>query len=269
MAGHVLRQQLAGGAVALIALTTTMIAAPAYAAPIDSLLAPATSSAPVALMAYGADTAANAANAAASAATDAASSYSSFLSALPSLPPVIAGLNVPGVFDVFSNLTGFLPWDYSFGLTIGNAGGLGIEGWAPTNPLFDLVAESVGTTTGAWPGMASLIGIETLLGGFTNTESYANFFDPTATTCLICDTFSLLGPNNTDLFSWTTNIPIGGLPQFELSTPLGNLARPWETRSTTARSQTVSSATRRQCCRAWPARQRSWSTISPARSRRA
>lgn len=163
-------------------------------------------------------------NAAAVATSDAASSYSSLFSDLPSLPPLLVGLNIPGVFDVFENMTGVLPWDYAVGVTIGNAGGFGVEAWDPTNPLFSLVAESVGTTSGAWPGTASLMGVETVLGGFTNTESYANTFDPTGTTCLICDTFSLLGPDNTDLLTWTTDIPLsGGLPQFELSTPAFNL----------------------------------------------
>jgi hypothetical protein len=223
MSRRALSSQLAATAAAgLLALTTTMTAGPAYGAPVDSALAPATGSAPVALMAYGSDAAGNAAANAASDAAAAESSYSAFFSSLPSLPPLILGLNIPGVFDAFNNVTGFLPWDYGYGLTIGNAGGLGIEAWDPTNPMFSLVAESVGTTTGAWPGVASLVGVETLLGGFTNTESYANTFDPTGTTCLICDTFSLLGPGNTDLFSWTTDIPIGGLPQFELSTPLAS-----------------------------------------------
>lgn len=156
------------------------------------------------------------------AASDAAASYGSFWSDLPSLPPLILGLDNPGVSDVFENVTGVLPWDYAVGLTTGNSGGLGVQAWAPDNPLFSFVAESEGTTSGAWPGVASLVGIETPLGGFTNTESYANYFDPTGTTCIICDTFSLLGPGNTDVFSWTTDIPIGGSPQFELSTPLGN-----------------------------------------------
>ncbi len=157
--------------------------------------------------------------------SDAASdggSYGSFWSDLPSLPPLLVGLNDPGVYDVFENVTGVLPWDYAVGLTSGNAGDLGVQAWAPDNPVLSFVAESVGTTSGPWPGVASLMGFETALGGFTNTESYGNYFDPTGTTCLICDTFSLLGPGNTDLFSWTTDIPIDGSPQFELSTPLGN-----------------------------------------------
>jgi hypothetical protein len=66
------------------------------------------------------------------------------------------------------------------------------------------------------------MGIETLLGGFTNTETYANTFEPTDTTCLICDTFTLLGPQDTQLFSWTSDITLGGSPQFELTTPLGS-----------------------------------------------
>lgn len=156
------------------------------------------------------------------AASDAASSYSSFFSELPSLPPLIVGLDDPGVSDVFENVTGVLPWDYAVGLTTGNAGGLGVQAWAPDNPTFTFVAESEGTTSGAWPGVASLMGVETPLGGFTNTESYANTFDPTGTTCVICDTFTLLGANNTDLFSWTTDIPTSGSPEFELSTPLSS-----------------------------------------------
>ena len=172
-------------------------------------------------MAYGGDTAGNAvANAASDAAYTTATSYSPYFSDLPSLPPLILGPNIPGVFDAFDNVTGFLPWDYGFGLTIGNAGGLGIQAWTPDNPMFSLVAESVGTTTGAWPGVASLMGVETLLGGFTNSESYADTFDPTGTTCLICQTFTLLGPGNTDLFSVTADVPVSGPPQFELSTPL-------------------------------------------------
>jgi hypothetical protein len=158
----------------------------------------------------------------ASAASAAAPPYESLFASLPSLPPLFLGLNIPGVEDVFINITGVLPWDYAFGATLGNSGGLGIQAWDPSNPLFTFVAESVGTTGQPWPGVASLIGIETLLGGFTNTESYANTFDPTNTTCIICDTFTLLGPLNTPLFSWTSDIPLGGLPQFELTTPLAS-----------------------------------------------
>lgn len=204
---------VASAGAGLLTLTAMMNSAFAYGQ-IGDTASPA-AEIPVQLTAY-TDTISNAA-------ADAASSYSSFFSDLPSLPPLILGLNVPGVFDAFDNVTGVLPWDYAVGLTTGNAGGLGVEAWAPDNPLFSLVAESVGTTSGAWPGVASLVGVETFLGGFTNTESYANTFDPTGTTCLICDTFSLLAPGNTDLFSWTTDIPINGSPQFELSTPLFSL----------------------------------------------
>ncbi|MBV9321945.1 MAG: hypothetical protein JO106_18890 [Mycobacterium sp.] len=179
------------------------------------------SGAPVALMAYGTDTASTVANTAADAASS-GSAYDAIFSALPSLPPVIAGLNIPGVVDVWNNLTGFLPWDYSLGLTLGNAGGLGVEAWAPSNPIFDFVAESTGTTSGDWPGVASLVGVLTAMGGFTNTESYANFYDPTSSTCLICNTLTILGPGNTDLFRWTTEIPLGGLPQFELTAPFAS-----------------------------------------------
>lgn len=208
---------VASAGAGLLTLTAMMNSAFAYGQ-IGDTASPA-AEIPVQLTAY-TDTISNAA---ADAASDAASSYSSFFSDLPSLPPLILGLNVPGVLDAFDNVTGVLPWDYAVGLTTGNAGGLGVEAWAPDNPLFSLVAESVGTTSGAWPGVASLVGVETFLGGFTNTESYANTFDPTGTTCLICDTFSLLAPGNTDLFSWTTDIPINGSPQFELSTPLFSL----------------------------------------------
>ncbi len=207
---------IASAGVGLLTLTAMINSAFAYGQIGDT--ASPTEEIPVQLTAYN-DTISNAAS-------DVASSYSSFFSDLPSLPPVILGLNIPGGFDAFANTTGVLPWDYAFGLTTGNAGGLGVEAWAPDNPLFSFVAESVGTTSGAWPGAASLVGVETPLGGFTNTESYANTFDPTGTTCLICNTFSLLAPGNsgnTDLFSFTADIPIGGSPQFELSTPLFSL----------------------------------------------
>jgi hypothetical protein len=177
---------------------------------------------PVQLAAYGSDTATSAATDVTSAASAAAPPYETLFASLPSLPPLLLGLNIPGVEDVFINNTGVLPWDYGFGATLGNSGGLGIQAWDPSNPLFTFVAESFGTTGQPWPGVASLIGIETLLGGFTNTESYANTFDPTNTTCIICDTFTLLGPLNTPLFSWTSDIPLGGLPQFELTTPLAS-----------------------------------------------
>lgn len=152
----------------------------------------------------------------------AASAYSDFLAGLPSLPPLDLGINIPGVTEVFDNVTGVLPWDYGAGLTLGNSGGLGIQAWDPSSPLFTAVAESVGSNTAnpnLWGGAASLVGIETLLGGFTNTESYANLYDPLGSTCLICDTFQMLGPGNTDLFQWTTVLPIpfigGGSPEFE------------------------------------------------------
>jgi hypothetical protein len=166
---------------------------------------------PVALASYGVDTAATTAD------------YASWWDSLPSLPPLILGVNTSGVVDAFDNVTGFLPWDFAFGLTLGNTGNLGIQAWDPSNPMFDFVAESVGTTSGAWPGVASLVGVLTPLGGFTNTESYGNFYDPTGTTCLICDTFSLLGPDNNPLFTWTIDIPIGARWEFELVTPLFSL----------------------------------------------
>ena len=225
MSRRALSSQLAATAAAgLLALTTTTVAVPAYGAPIDSALAPATSNAPIALMAYGADTAANTANAGATAVADAAANtgYDAFWQALPTWPTLTVGLDIPGVFNGFDNLFGWTFWNYGLGFSIGNDGPLGIQEWAPSNPFFDVVAESMGTTQGEWPGVGSLVGLLTPMGGFTNIESYANWYDPTGTTCLICNTFTLLGPDNTDLFSWTTNIPIGGLPQFELTTPLAS-----------------------------------------------
>lgn len=220
MSTRTLRSQLTAivGA-GLLTATVTMYGS---FATIDRTTAPALTQVPVRLAAYGTD----AANAVANAASDSASTMSSYLSFfddLPSLPVLPVGLNIPGVFDGFDNMTGVLPWDYAFGLTLGNTGGFGVQAWDPSNPIFTLVAESLGTNYGQWPGVASLVGVETMLGGFTNTESYANFYDPTGTTCLICDTFTLLGPLNTDLFSWTTDIPIGGLPEFELTTALGSI----------------------------------------------
>jgi hypothetical protein len=149
--------------------------------------------------------------------------YESEFASLPSLPPLTLGLNDPGVADIFDNVTGVLPWDYAFGASLGNEGNLGIQAWDPSNPYFDVVAESVGTTSYPWPGVATLIGVETPLGGFTNTESYANTYDPTNTTCIICDTFTLLGPDNSNLFSFTTDIPIGATPEFEVTTPWGDI----------------------------------------------
>jgi hypothetical protein len=207
---------VASAGAGLLTLTAMMNSAFAYGQIGDT--ASSAAEIPVQLTAY-TDTISNAA---ADAASAAAPPYETLFASLPSLPPLPLGLNIPGVEDVFINITGVLPWDYAFGAALGNAGGLGIQAWDPSNPLFTFVAESVGTTGQPWPGVASLVGIETLLGGFTNTESYANTFDPTNTTCIICDTFTLLGPFNTPLFSWTSDIPLGGSPQFELTTPLAN-----------------------------------------------
>lgn len=207
----------------LLALTAVMIGGFGFGGSADRAAAMRTVHTPVQLAAYGSDTATSAATDVASAASAAAPPYESWFANLPSLPPLLLGFNTPGVEDVFLNsITGELPWDYAFGATLGNSGGFGFQAWDPSNPLFTFVAESVGTTGQPWPGIASLVGIETLFGGFTNTESYANTFDPTNTTCMICDTFTLLGPLNTQLFSWTSDIPLGGLPQFELTTPLGS-----------------------------------------------
>jgi hypothetical protein len=211
---------VASAGAGLLTLTAMMNSAFAYGQ-IGDTASPA-AEIPVQLTAHGSDTATSTATDVASAASAAAPPYETLFASLPSLPPLLLGLNIPGVEDVFINITGVLPWDYAFGATLGNSGGLGIQAWDPSNPLFTFVAESFGTTGQPWPGVASLIGIETLLGGFTNTESYANTFDPTNTTCIICDTFTLLGPLNTQLFSWTSDIPLGGLPQFELTTPLAN-----------------------------------------------
>ena len=218
MLRRALRCKLAAtAAAALLALATTTVAAPAYRAPIDAALAPAASSAPVALMAYGADTAANTASTAADAAAN--TGYDAFWQALPTWPTPTVGLDIPGVLNGFDNLFGWTFWNYGFGFSIGNDGPLGIQEWAPSNPFVDVVAESMGTTQGEWPGVGSLVGLLTPMGGFTNIESYANWYDPTGTTCLICDTFHLLGPLDTPLFSWTSDIPIPGqgLPEFGLS----------------------------------------------------
>jgi hypothetical protein len=216
------RKLLAGVSAGLLALTAVMIGGFGFGGSADPAAAIRTVHTPMQRAAYGSDTAASAATDVASAASAAAPPYESLFASLPSLPPLLLGLNIPGVEDVFINTTGVLPWDYAFGATLGNSGGLGIQAWDPSNPPFTFVAESLGTTGQPWPGVASLMGIETLLGGFTNTESYANTFDPTNTTCIICDTFTLLGPLNTQLFSWTSDIPLGGLPQFELTTPIAS-----------------------------------------------
>jgi hypothetical protein len=217
------RKLLAGVIGGLLTLTAAMTGEFSFGDSGGPVAATRSAGTPVQLAAYGSDAATSAATDVASGAVSAAAPpYESLFANLPSLPPLLLGLNIPGVEDVFDNVTGVLPWDYAVGGTLGNSGGLGIQAWDPSNPVFTFVAESIGTTGQPWPGVASLIGMETLLGGFTNTESYANTFDPTNTTCIICDTFTLLGPLDTQLFSWTSDIPLGGLPQLELTTPLGS-----------------------------------------------
>jgi hypothetical protein len=181
----------------------------------------AVSHASVTLAASATDTATTAVSAAADAVNTGA--YGQLFSILPTWPTPTVGLDIPGVFNGFDNLFGWVLWNYGLGFSIGNDGPLGIQEWAPSTPFFDVVAESMGTTQGEWPGVASLVGLLTPIGGFSNIESYANYYDPTNSTCLICDTFHLFGPADTNLFSWTTDFPIGQLPQFEMSilgTPL-------------------------------------------------
>ncbi|HZE16165.1 MAG TPA: hypothetical protein VE197_10895, partial [Mycobacterium sp.] len=120
-------------------------------------------------------------------------------------PPLGAfNFNIPGLIDLY-NTGAILPHDYGYGLTLGGG------------PLFSFVAESQGTSS----GIASDVGLQTLLGGFDNVESYANSF--AGTTCLICDQFSLVGPGGVDLITSKTDIPIGALPAFELTTPLASI----------------------------------------------
>jgi hypothetical protein len=216
------RKLLAGVIAGLLALTAAMTGEFSFGGSVGPVAATRSADTPVRLAAYGSDAASSAATDVASAMSAAAPPYESLFGSLPSLPPLLLGLNSPGVEDVFDNVTGVLPWDYAVGATLGNSGDLGIQAWDPSNPVFTFVAESIGTTGQPWPGVGSLIGIETLLGGFTNTETYANTFEPTDTPCIICDTFTLLGPQDTQLFSWTSDITLGGSPQFEVTTPLGS-----------------------------------------------
>jgi hypothetical protein len=227
MLSHQVRLRLAAlASTGVLSLATTTFVYGATGSVVAGTGADAVSHVPVALMSSVTDTATNAA-------VDAAvntGAYGALFSALPTWPTPTVGVDIPGVFSAWDNLFGWVLWNYGLGFSIGNDGPLGIQQWMPSNPFFDVVAESYGTTQGTWPGVASLVGLLTPLGGFTNTESYANFFDPTGTTCLICDTFNLLAPGGTSLFSWTSDIPLPtqGLPEFGLSilgTPIfgGNL----------------------------------------------
>ncbi len=191
----------------LAATATILILLITFGSPPVNNAAEATAQLPVELAAYGTDTAVDAAS----------GGYNAIFDLLPTWPTETVGLNIPGAVNVFDEVPGWLPWNYGLGFSIGNDGPLGIQEWAPSNPLFDVLAESMGTTQGEWPGVGSLLGLLTPVGGFTNIESYANWYDPTATNCLICDTFHLLGPGGNDLFRWTTDFPIGQLPQFGLS----------------------------------------------------
>ena len=191
----------------LLTLTAMMNAAFAYGAPIDGAVAPATTDVPVQLTSYADTLSSPAADvlSAADATYVASSGYTPPSSyGLPPLGPFNFGTTVPGLgtFDVY-NTGGILPYDYGVSLT--------------GDPAFSFVADSQGTSA----GLASNVGAQTLMGGFDNVESYANMFN--GTTCLICDQFSLLGPGGIDIFTSKTDIPIGALPQFELTTALGSI----------------------------------------------
>jgi hypothetical protein len=76
----------------------------------------------------------------------AAANYSDLLPTLPELDTI-------GLFPGWPT-----SWEYSDGVALGNLGALGPEAWAPANPLFDFVAETIGTTQGGWLDLASLLG---------------------------------------------------------------------------------------------------------------
>jgi hypothetical protein len=206
MSGRKLRRLgfglVASAGAGLLTLTAMMNAAFAYGAPIDGAVAPATTDVPVQLTSY-ADTLSNPVADLLSAADPTyVASWGYTPPSWYGSPPLGAfNFNIPGLIDLY-NTGAILPYDYGYGLTLGGG------------PLFSFVAESQGTNS----GIASDVGLQTLLGGF---ESYANSF--AGTTCLICDQFSLLGPGGVDLITSKTDIPIGALPAFELTTPLGSI----------------------------------------------
>ena len=108
------RKLLAGVSAGLLALTAVMIGGFGFGGSADPAAAMRTVlHTPVQFAAYGSDTATSAATDVASAASAAAPPYVSLFESLPSLPPLLLGLNIPGVEDVFINITVVLPWDYA------------------------------------------------------------------------------------------------------------------------------------------------------------
>jgi hypothetical protein len=85
--------------------------------------------------------------------------------------------------------------------------------------MVKLIAESEGNGY----GIASLVSAEfNALGysnvGFSNIQAYGNVLD--GKNCIICDQFTLYGPDWTNIFRFKTGLFTNALPTFELSTPL-------------------------------------------------
>jgi hypothetical protein len=111
-----------------------------------------------------------------------------------------------GTYDIWQT-GGILPTDYGFGLTFVGDG-------------VSFSAVSQGTSA----GLSSTVSLETAMGGFSNTESYATSYWGEA--CLICNTFEITDPSGTAVATAETDIFLNGSTQFDLTTPWGTLDFP-------------------------------------------
>jgi len=122
-------------------------------------------------------------------------------------------IDVPGVIDV-ADTGGTSLTDYGYGVQV-----------LPDNPLlsFTLVSESIPPNSpDGWP--EGYVDLQTAIGGVSNVETY---YSPvpgdSSATCLICDTFTVSGPGDTPLLTATTDFPIGGVPEVDITTLLGTI----------------------------------------------
>jgi hypothetical protein len=111
-----------------------------------------------------------------------------------------------GTYDIWET-GGLLPTDYGYGLTF----------------VGDGVSFS-GVSQGTSAGLSSTVSLETAMGGFSNTESYATSYWGLA--CLICNTFEITDPSGTAVITAETDIFLKGSPQFDLTTPWGTFDFP-------------------------------------------
>lgn len=138
-------------------------------------------------------------------------SYDSAAGGLSDLPPLGAfnfDFTVPGLgtFDIYDT-GGILPTDYGYGLTFAGD---------------DISFTSVSQGTSA--GLSSTVTLQTAMGGFSNTESYATSYWGLA--CLICNTFQITDPSGAAIITADTDIYLNGPAQFDLTTPWGTFDFP-------------------------------------------